>query len=390
MWPSYTKINCYCGRREGAFVKTIVTKVMSELKRLFLLNVPKELVGIDDRINDIMSSIDDKLYDTKIIGLYGMGGIGKTTLGKVLYNKLSTHFEYRSFVENSRETYQRQGIECILNKLIYDIIGSSGHVSSVDEGIGVIKSRFTSKKVLVMLDDMDDSTTHLNALVKDRSWLGVGSMVIITTRNKSILDEAKECYIYLLNELSMDQSLTLFSRHAFQKDSPQSDYEVLSRDVVSTTGGLPLALEVIGSSLCGKRREVWKDTLEKLKKVPDKKVQEKLKISYDALDDEEQQIFLDIACFFSFGSSKKDLTYVWDACGLFPERGIEVLSLMSLIKIGKNGRLLMHDQLRDLGREIVRLENPNEPQERSRVWNHQEALDVLDSNEVRVFFTCLS
>ncbi|KAL3745183.1 hypothetical protein ACJRO7_014314 [Eucalyptus globulus] len=365
---------------EGAFVKTIVTNVMGELKRLFQLNVPKQLVGIDDRINDIMSSIDDNLYDTNIIGLYGMGGIGKTTLGKALYNKLSSHFENHSFVENIRETYHHHGIECILNKLIYDVIGSSGHVFSVDEGICVIKSRFTSKKVLVLLDDMDDSTTHLNALVKDRSWLGVGSTIIITTRNKSILDEAKACYRYPLNELSMDQSLILFSRHAFQKDSPQSDYEVLSHDVVSTTGGLPLALEVIGSFLCGKRREVWKDTLKKLEKIPDKKVQETLKISYEALEHEEKQIFLDIACFF-IGSSKQNPTYMWDACGLFPERGIEVLTLMSLIKIDRGGNLKMHDQLRDLGREIVRLENPNEPQERSRLWIYEEALDVLDSNE---------
>ncbi|XP_039166183.1 disease resistance protein RUN1-like [Eucalyptus grandis] len=355
---------------EGAFVKTIVTNAMSKLKRFFLLNVPKQLVGIDDRINDIMSSIDDKLYDTKIIGLCGMGGIGKTTLGKVLYNKLSSHFESRSFVENIQETYQRQGIECILNKLIEDIIGSSRHVSSVDEGIGVIKSLFTRKKVLVLLDDMDDSTTHLNALVKDSSWLGVGSIVIITTRNKSILDEAKACYIYPLNELSMYQSLILFSRHAFQKDSPQSDYEVISRDVVSTTGGLPLALEVTGSFLCGKRREVWKDTLEKLEKIPDKKVQETLKISYEALEHEQKQIFLDIACFF-IGSSKQNPTYMWNACGLFPERGIEVLSLMSLIKIDGDGKLMMHDQLRDLEEKLF-------------VWKIQMSLkSIVDCGSMR-------
>ncbi|XP_039166311.1 putative disease resistance protein At4g11170 [Eucalyptus grandis] len=72
-------------------------------------------------------------------------------------------------------------------------------------------------------------------------------------------------------------------------------------------------------------------------------------------------------------------------CGMpvifLPGRGIEVLSLMSLIKIDQYKRLMMHDQLRDLGREIVRLENPKEPQKRSRLWNSEEAADVIDGNK---------
>ncbi|KAL3745178.1 hypothetical protein ACJRO7_014310 [Eucalyptus globulus] len=361
---------------EGTLVKIIVEKVMGELKRLFLLNVPEQLVGIEDHVQPIMSNIDAEFNGTKIIGIYGMGGIGKTTLAKVLYNRLSSHFNCRSFVANIRETSERKGIECVQKQLIYDITGRSCDVSNVDEGVNVIKSRFMSKKVLVLLDDMDDNT-HLNALVKDGSWFEVGSVVIITTRNKSILVEGRD-YMYQLNELSLDQSLILFSRHAFRKDYPPDDYKVISHDVVSTTAGLPLALEVIGSFLCGKRKDVWKGTLKRLEKVPHEKVREKLKISYDALDYRQQQIFLDIACLF-VGSHQQNPTYMWDACDFFPGMGIEVLSLMSLIKIDEHGKLLMHDQLRDLGREIIYLENPREPQERSRLWIYEEALDVFDN-----------
>ncbi|XP_039165324.1 disease resistance protein RPV1-like [Eucalyptus grandis] len=363
---------------EGALVKIVVRKVMAELKRLFLLNVPKQLVGIDDHVEQIMSRIDAKFNGTRIIGIYGMGGIGKTTLAKVLYNKLSSHFENRSFVANIRETSQCKGTEFLQKLLISDIVGSSIDVSNIDEGVDIIKCQFASKKVLILLDDVDDRT-HLNALIKDGNWFELGSIVIITTRSKRILDEARASYMYQLNELSFDQSLILFSRHAFRNDFPHSYYEAISSEIVSTTGGLPLFLEVVGSFLCGKKEEVWKDTLKKLKKVPDKTVQEKLKISYEALDDEEQQIFLDIACFF-IGSRKQNPTYMWDACSFLPGRGIEVLSLMSLIKIDKEGELMMHDQLRDLGREIVRLENPRKPQRRSRLWNSEEALDVIDRN----------
>ncbi|KAL3745191.1 hypothetical protein ACJRO7_014322 [Eucalyptus globulus] len=360
---------------EGTLVKIIVEKVMGELKRPFQLNVSEQLVGIEDHVQQIMSNIDAKFNGTKIIGIYGMGGIGKTILAKVSYNRLSSHFDCRSFLANTRETSQRKGIEYVQKQLIYDITRSSCDVSNVDEGISVIKSRFMRKKVLVLLDDIDDST-HLNALVKDGSWFEVGSTVIITTRNKSILDEGRASYMYQLNELSLDQSLILFSRHAFRKDYPPSDYEGISRDVVSTTGGLSLAIEVIGSFLYRKREDIWKGTLKKLKKVPHEKVQEKLKISYEALGYREQQIFLDIAC---LSLVTRYATYMWDDCDFYPGMGIEVLSLMSLIKIDEYGKLLMHDQLRNLGREIVYLENPKEPQERSRLWFYKEALDVLDN-----------
>ncbi|KAL3745215.1 hypothetical protein ACJRO7_014346 [Eucalyptus globulus] len=364
---------------EGTLVKIVVRKVMSKLKELFLLNVPKQLVGIDDHVDHIMRFIDAKISDTSIIGIYGMGGIGKTTLAKVLYNKLWSHYESHSFVADIREKFKLKGLECIQKQLISDISGGLCDVSNVDHGISILKSRCISKKVLILLDDVDDNT-HLNALVEDGSWFKAGSMVIITTRDKSILDKVGVRHKYQLNGLLSKQSLVLFSRHAFRTDSPPSDYGVISRDIVCTTGGLPLALEVIGSFLCGKTKDAWKATSKKLKKVPNKKVQEKLRISYDALDFEDQQIFLDIACFF-IGSSKQNLTYMWEACGFFPGKGIEVLNLMSLIKISGDGKLMMHDQLRDLGREIIRQENLKKPQKRSRLWEYEDGVDVLLSNK---------
>ncbi|XP_039166878.1 disease resistance protein RUN1-like [Eucalyptus grandis] len=309
-----------------------------------------------------------------------MGGIGKTTLAKVVYNKLSDQFQDHSFIADIRESSRSKGIAHLQEQLIFDILKENDLVSNTDEGIGIIASRFKRKKVLILLDDVDNND-QVKALVGKRDWFGMGSKIIITTRISSVLDQAEVKCKYALKEIADDESLILFSRHAFRKDSPPCEFEPLSCDVVSTIRGLPLALEVIGSNLCGRDEEYWQDALKKLKDVPHERVQKTLKISYDALNYEEKHIFLDIACFF-IGADLRYASYMWDACKLYPKLGIETLSFMSLIKIGDDGKVQMHDQLRDLGRDIVRQEDYNMPMKRSRLWVHEEALEVLERNKM--------
>ncbi|XP_048141443.1 TMV resistance protein N-like [Rhodamnia argentea] len=362
---------------EGELVKMVVRKVLSELKKAFRLDVTEQLVGIDNVVEDILRLLDDNPSATQIVGIHGMGGIGKTTLAKVVYNKLSDQFRCRSFIADIRETTRHKGISSLQNQLIFDILKMDVQVSNIDEGIGIMKSRFKRKKVLLLLDDVDDND-RIKALVGKHDWFEKGSRIIITTRIRPILDDVI-CQ-YELKEIAEDKSLILFSRHAFLRDSPPCEFESLSRAVVSTAGGLPLALEVVGSFLYGRNRGFWKDALKKLKEVPHVKVQEKLRISYDALNYEEQQIFLDIACFFN-ECERLCVSHMWEACNFLPNMGIETLTFMSLVKIGYNGELRMHDQLRDLGREIVRQEDYKTPMNRSRVWIHEEALEVLQRNK---------
>ncbi|KAL3744254.1 hypothetical protein ACJRO7_013502 [Eucalyptus globulus] len=364
--------------REGELVRIVVRIVLSKLKEAFQLVVTEQLVGIDDTVADILRLLDDNPNAIQIVGIHGMGGIGKTTSAKVVYNKLSDHFQHRSFIADIRESSQLKGISCLQEQLIHDILGTKDRVWNEDEGIRIMESRFKREKVLILLDDVDNHN-QLKALIGKHDWFKRGSRIIITTRNKSILDHAKLNYQYELKRMAKDQSLILFSRHAFWRDSPPHEFESLSHDVVSTAGGLPLCLEVIGSFLCAKNISFWRDALKRLKKVPHEDVQKKLRISYDALSYEDKQIFLDIACFF-IGTDLRIASYVWDDYEFYPSMGIETLRLMSLIKIGDNYELKMHDQLRDLGTEIVRQEDYNAPMNRSRVWFHEEALEVLQRN----------
>ncbi|XP_056173308.1 disease resistance protein L6-like [Syzygium oleosum] len=364
---------------EGELVKKVVQKVLSELKKEFELVIPENLVGIDSHVEKIMEFVDKKFSATQFVGIHGMGGIGKTTLAKTIYNKLFHQFEYHSFIAAIRESGKRNGLEYLQNQLISDILKQKNQVNNKDEGIKFISSKFEGKKVLILLDDVDDDD-QLKALAGNHNWFSSGSRIIITTRNKSILENAGVDHSYEHKEMDMNHSLILFCRHAFRRDSPPSEFEEDTHKVVSTTGGLPLSLEVLGSFLCGKKPTLWRDTINKLQKVPHKKVREKLKISYEALEHGQKQIFLDIACFF-IGTDGRIASYMWDTCGFFPEEGIEVLIFMSLIKVGDDHKLRMHDQLRDLGREIVREENQQEPQYRSRLWDSQEVLKVLKGNK---------
>ncbi|XP_056162448.1 disease resistance protein L6-like [Syzygium oleosum] len=364
---------------EGELVKSVVRKVLNELKKEFELVISENLVGIDRHIEKVMEFVNNNSRATLFVGIHGMGGIGKTTLAKTIYNKLSNKFEHRSFIADIRESCKRNGLEYLQNQLISDILKHSNQVSNRDEGIRFISSKFEGNKVLILLDDMDDDD-QLMALAGNHNWFSSGSIIIITTRNKSILDNAEVDCNYELDEMDKDISSILFSRHAFRNDVPPSEFEVLTRDVVSATGGLPLSLEVLGSFLHDKKPNIWRDTIKKLRKVPHKKVQEKLKISYDALEYGQQQIFLDIACFV-IGTDGRIASYMWDACDFFPNEGIEVLRLMSLIKVGDDHELKMHDQLRDLGRDIVCKENEREPQYRSRLWDTEEVMKVLKRNK---------
>ena len=61
--------------------------------------------------------------------------------------------------------------------------------------------------------------------------------------------------------------------------------------------GISLALSIIGANLHERNEMKWKSTLDKYERIPDKDIQKVLQVSYQGLDDIEQNIFLDLACF---------------------------------------------------------------------------------------------
>ena len=370
-------------RYEGELVKEVASDVLFVLKKNNMV-VTENLVGIDHHVEKFMELVNVGSNDVHMVGIHGMAGIGKTTIAKVIYNKLSISgcFECCCFLTNVRETLQKpDGILNLQKQLICKIrkLNCCDYIAHADEGVNTIKDIVLKKKVLIVLDDVDENP-ELEKIAGKRNWFGSGSRIIFTTRNPHVLNLLGVDRTYEPPLMEPGPSLQLFCKHAFKRDSPQEDYYILSKNVVSTAAGLPLALERIGLSLFNMGKAVWEDTLKKLKEIPHADVQKILRISYEGLDNSQESIFLDIACLF-IGEDKRLPFCMWDDCNFVPSHGIEVLKCRSMVKIEDDKWLRMHDQLRDFGRQIVR--KKKERGKHSRLFIPKEASDVLKRQMVR-------
>jgi hypothetical protein len=375
----------YCCSNENSVVKEIVDQVLKRLDKKYL-PIPNFLVGQESRAERLIRFLKQKKTGVCLVGIWGMGGIGKSTIAKVVYNNLWYEFEDQSFLANIREVWGKDRGPIDLQEQLLSEILKKGNIKvhSVERGKAMISERLCTKRAFVVLDDVS-TCEQFDALCGNRNGIGPGSIIIITTRDLRLLDIIKVDSIYEVEGLSPPESLKLFNWHAFKEASPTEGFLRLSGDVVSYCGGLPLALEVLGSYLFNRRKqEYWNSVLSKLEKIPNDQIHDKLKISFDGLRDRmEKDIFLDVCCFF-IGKDISYVTEILNGCGFHADIGITVLIERSLIKVEKNNKIGMHNLLRDMGREIVRENSPEKPEKCSRLWCHEDVVDVLTGHTVRI------
>ncbi|RHN52377.1 putative TIR domain, winged helix-turn-helix DNA-binding domain-containing protein [Medicago truncatula] len=366
---------------ERDFIEKIVTDVSYKINHV-PLHVADYLVGLKSRISEVNSLSELGSNDgVCMIGILGTGGMGKTTLAQAVYNLIANQFECKCFLHNVRENSVKHGLEYLQEQLLSKSIGFETKFGHVNEGIPIIKRRLYQKKVLLILDDVD-KIKQLQVLIGEPGWLGRGSRVIITTRDKHLLSCHGIKKIYEADGLNKEQALELLRMMAFKSNKNDSRYDSILNRAVKYAAGLPLALEVVGSNLFGKTIAECESLLDKYERIPHEDIQKILKVSFDALDEEQQNVFLDIVCVFKGHPEEYIQNLLHDHYGYCIKSHLRVLVDKSLIKIKANYYcgVTLHDLIEDMGIEIIRQESIREPGERSRLWSRDDIVHVLQEN----------
>ncbi|KAJ6855344.1 disease resistance-like protein DSC1 isoform X1 [Populus alba x Populus x berolinensis] len=363
-------------RPESRLVEQIVLHILKKLNYASSSDL-KGLVGMDSRMKQIEALLCTQLPEVCFVGIWGMGGSGKTTIAGEIFNKIAREYEGHYFLANVRESEKNGGLFRMRDELFSKITEEENLLIRTPRiGHPFIKDRICRKKVLIVFDDVND-VDQIEMLLGGCDLFGPGSRIILTSRDKQVLKKYAD-KIYKVEGLNYREALHLFSLHAFKDNQLPYNYMELSVRAINYAKGNPLALKVLGSFLFGRTTKEWESALNKDEKLTRQKVHSVLRISYEALDSDEKSIFLDIACFFR-GHRVDFVKRILDGCGFKTDIGFSVLIDRCLIKISDD-KVEMHDLLQEMAREVVRKESLDELGRQSRLWNPKDAYQVLTNN----------
>ncbi|XP_049380337.1 putative disease resistance RPP13-like protein 1 [Solanum stenotomum] len=322
---------------------------------------------IADLIDRILSE-DASGKNMTVVPIVGMGGLGKTTLVKVVYNdeKVKDYFGLKAWFCVS-ETYDAFRI----TKGLLQEIGSTD--LKVDDNLNQLqvklKENLKGKKFLIVLDDVWND--NYNEWVDLRNMFvqgDVGSKIIVTTRKESVALMMGNEQISMDN-LSIEASWSLFKRHAFENMDPMEhpELEEVGKQIAAKCKGLPLALKTLAGMLRSKSEvEEWKRILRsEIWELPHNDILPALMLSYNDLPAHLKRCFSYCAIFpKDYPFRREQVIHLWIANGLVPQEDeiiedsgnqyfLELRSRSLFERVpnpseGNIEKFLMHDLVNDL------------------------------------------
>ncbi|XP_057868633.2 disease resistance protein RUN1-like [Cryptomeria japonica] len=364
----------------GKLVDTLYSKVMQHVRKVWKKSVDG-LHGLENAIDELDNCLEinrEQSEKVKIVGIVGIPGCGKTTLAEEFYYRHRSSFDRSSLLLGVREASNRNGLPTLQSQLLRDLANDCLAISNVSEGKDILADRVRrlcrtkSLKFLIVIDDIDYHH-QLEALLREEDVLGSGSLVIVTSRSKGVLKLSGISLFYETKPLRWYDAQKLLCRSAFHESQQINGFENLIQTALSKCGCFPKFLKSLGENLQlygNNEQQDWEDELKTL-------IPEIFKAICGCLEEEEKQIFLDIACFFR-KMDKNSAIRVWAGSGWRGARALQKLQYMSLVHVDAvTNRISIPDYLRDLGREIADRQLHNSPDLPYRLWCPNAARSFL-------------
>ncbi|KAJ0499665.1 putative P-loop containing nucleoside triphosphate hydrolase [Helianthus annuus] len=347
-----------------------------KLKRPYQISLldTSGIVGRQEEIKELLVKLFENgscSQNFSIVPIVGMGGLGKTTLAKLLYDdaEVKKHFELKAWVSVSD-----QFDICNISKVILQSVKGEDKEFTDQNFLQVaIKNQLKDKRFLIVLDDVwSESYDDWQTLVSPFKECATGSKIIMTTRKVQLLTKLGCVHLNHVQTLSHDDAVSLFAQHALGVDNFDS-HPVLKQygeGIVEKCDGLPLALTVLGRSLRTKNEEEWKELLnnEIWRSGKKDEIVPALRLSYNDLSACLKQLFAYCSLLpKDYMFDKDDLILLWMAEGFLNtsssnksmERlGVEYFEELlsrSLFQHAPNNNSLfvMHDLLNDLATSVA-------------------------------------
>jgi disease resistance protein RPS2 len=274
-------------------------------------DLPQSMFGLEsyvERVETLVTS-EGSDADPQYVGVWGMGGVGKTLLLQRVYGspKVHGHFQGAKFVWLT--VGQTPDIMALYHTLSAKLgFGPEKTANPEDYKLGLY-NQFRRRRVFLVLDDVwQDKAFDSLDLAK-----GKGSVTLLTTRNLSLLERASPHMSQVhMTPLSKEDSWSLFCVHAFRPPSNvPCELKALAQSMAQECQGLPLALKVIGRAMFGKTSPElqWEPLLKKLResrmqeRTVDEQLYERLKLGYDLLSEDDWRLK---DCFLYFAAFAED------------------------------------------------------------------------------------